>query len=257
MWKSKILTIATLIALILGFVALDHAAAKKKKVFVPGYLGKAVEMEVIVEGLVSEMGELPTLLPSRLRVVIQPNKGEVCFQCHKIPYPTAPTEPPQSWQTKLSPILTTPPAGWRLLTPTEGPFQYMAGGWSPDGKRILYSLRLSEKNWDIWVKDIDAKTGIPLVTGPSIDLAPDWSPDGKSILFQSNRTGSNDIWMMEIASKKLIQLTDDPGEETRPIWTPDGKRIIFQSNRAVKLRYLADGSGHRRMDSVDKRSGQG
>ncbi len=39
MGKSKILTIAALISLVLGFVALEDAAAKKKKkVFVPAYL---------------------------------------------------------------------------------------------------------------------------------------------------------------------------------------------------------------------------
>jgi hypothetical protein len=110
-------------------------------------------MEVPVGGPILEVGELLEPLPSRLRVVIQPNKGDVCFQCHKIPYPHAATEPPKPWETKVSSTLTTPTGGWRLLTSLEGPFQYIAGGWSPDGKKIAFeSDRMG--NFDIWVMEV-------------------------------------------------------------------------------------------------------
>ncbi|MDH7499306.1 MAG: hypothetical protein QHH30_02865 [candidate division NC10 bacterium] len=147
---TRILAPVVLSFLFVGFLAPEDAVARKKKILVPGYHSKAVEMEVQVGGPVLELGELPSPLPSRLRVVIQPNKGDVCFQCHKIPYPTAPVQPARPGEATVSSILTTHPGGWALLTSLEGPFHFVAGGWSPDGKKIAFdSDRMG--NFDIWV----------------------------------------------------------------------------------------------------------
>jgi len=221
-----------LLALVLGFLALlplESLAYEKLQVT---ETKEKKEVRGAFKDTISEVGTLPMPLPSRLRVVIDAGKGVVCLQCHRIPYPNIPKNPDGSKDPALSSIQITAPGGWRLLTSLPYPFNKRAGGWSPDGKQLAYSINLFQNDWDIWVMDADGKNRRPLLSGPTIDMAPDWSRDGKSILFQSNRSGNNDIWMMEIASKKLTQLTQDPGQEILPKWSPDGKRIVFQSNRS-------------------------
>jgi WD40 repeat protein len=196
----------------------------------PGAKASIVMGEPMVEPLL-EVGVMPVPSPSR-RQIIDADKGDVCLQCHRMPYPTAPKTAPELGEVALSSIPTTHPGGWRLLTSIPHPFNKIAEGWSPDGKHIVYSINLFREDWDIWVMDANGKNRRPLVTGSTIDVAPDWSPDGKAIAFQSNRSGNNDIWMMDIASRKLTQLTTNPAEDTMPKWSPDGRKIVFQSNRS-------------------------
>jgi Tol biopolymer transport system component len=181
--------------------------------------------------VILEVGAMPTPSPSR-RQIIDADKGAACLQCHNMPYPIAPQKPEKPGEEILSSIKTTPPGGLRLLTALASPINEIAGAWSPDGKRVAYSINLFQDDWDIWVIDADGKNRGPLVSGSAIDLAPDWSPDGKTIVFHSNRSGKNDIWMMDISSKELAQLTTDPGQDTMPKWSPDGRKIVFQSNRS-------------------------
>jgi len=90
---------------------------------------------------------MPVPFPSR-RQIIDADKGTACLQCHRMPYPTAP-------QRGLGPssIPTVHPGGWRLLTTRPHPFDKTAAAWSPDGRRIVYSVNLYKDEWDIWVME--------------------------------------------------------------------------------------------------------
>ncbi|MBW1768307.1 MAG: PD40 domain-containing protein, partial [Deltaproteobacteria bacterium] len=180
---------------------------------------------------VLEVGAMPALTPSR-RQFRDADKGDVCLKCHRMPYPTAPQMPKKRGDKPLSSIQTSPPGGLRLLISLSTPLSQVAGGWSPDGKKIVYSVNLFKDDWDIWVMDADGKNRQSLISGTAVEMAPDWGQDGRAILFQSNHAGNNDIWMMDIASGKKTLCTTDPGEDTMPKWSPDGKKIVFQSNRS-------------------------
>ena len=112
---------------------------------------------------------------------------------------------------------------WKV-TPPKFAVNMSLGGWSPDGKQILY---------------IESIKGQVTASTPVIaTLAPDgraaiiqwkwiklpqlaikgasFSTDGQSILFagtQAEKRADWNIYRFELITKKLIQLTDDPGND--------------------------------------------
>lgn len=92
--------------------------------------------------------------------------------------------------------------------------------WSPDGKRILFSLSGS-KLINVYLMNADGTNQIALSTDPLMyDIDPSWSLNGDYVLFSSNRDGNYHIYTMKADGTNLTRLTDGPGEETNPVWLP-------------------------------------
>jgi TolB protein len=73
--------------------------------------------------------------------------------------------------------------------------------WSPDGKMIAFSSDrqkmqsyTTEKNFDIWVMDLEQERQTQLTYSPFDDGAPFWARSGY-IFFHSNRNDTYDIWV--------------------------------------------------------------
>jgi dipeptidyl aminopeptidase/acylaminoacyl peptidase len=75
---------------------------------------------------------------------------------------------------------------------------------SPDGKRVVYTLRSTEMEANkgrtsIWLLDIGTR-GLPtprrLTDIAANSNAAEWSADGRSIYFLSNRSGSTQVWRL-------------------------------------------------------------
>ena len=99
------------------------------------------------------VGDVPSPPPSR-RQIIDADKGAACLQCHHMPYPIAPQKPQKPGEEPLSSIQVPVPGGLRLITPATSKANRVAGGWSPDGKRLAFdSDRLG--NFDIWTVDLE------------------------------------------------------------------------------------------------------
>ncbi len=142
--------------------------------------------------------------------------------------------------------------GENLVRLTTGKAHNLAGPWSPDGTRIVYTA-FGPVASAVWVTDaapLEGGTGgtgqANLTDSSEVDEGfPAWSPaplgggtGGQRIAFTTDRDGNNEIYVMGAApleggtgGANLIRLTDNPGDDFAPAWSPDGAQTAFVSDR--------------------------
>ncbi len=101
-------------------------------------------------------------------------------------------------------------------------------GWSPDGKKMVFTGYRKEQ-FDIYHVDINTGKETQLTNQKTLDDGPEYSPDGKRIFFNSVRTGKMKLWKMDADGKNQIQLTHDEYNDWFPHISPDQKWILFIS----------------------------
>ncbi len=92
-----------------------------------------------------------------------------------------------------------------LKSPEWRPGRADLGGFSPDGRFLVYSLpRSSSSATDggVFALTTDAGVETALVQGPSDYGTPFWSPDGKAVVFISNRAGAKGLWAIRVVDGK-------------------------------------------------------
>ena len=95
--------------------------------------------------------------------------------------------------------------------------------WSPDGTKICYASRVSERR-SLFI--ISANGGAPqrLNTGGEPNPSePDWSPDGKTIVFTSQPRAGFNICTVGAQGGQVQLLV--AGED--PSWAPNSRTVIF------------------------------
>lgn len=112
--------------------------------------------------------------------------------------------------------------------------------WSPDGKKLVYSVAEGNSGWRTYIADLGSGTAQHITGIPENAVDPDWSPDGTRIVF-SNYTDQRqirDLYAINVDGTGLVQLTDTSEiNESMPAWSPDGRRIAFAA-----VENQADGS---------------
>ncbi len=99
--------------------------------------------------------------------------------------------------------------------------------FSPDGKRIAYSLA-EDESAQIWVANADGSGPKRLTdTRFGINSSPSWSPDGKRLAFVSNRGGSPQVYVMNADGSGVRRLTFQGNYNQTPDWSPRGDLIAF------------------------------
>ena len=86
--------------------------------------------------------------------------------------------------------------GWRFPS---------IGGFSPDGRFLVYSVPDSEPSMSdggIFALAADGTQETRLVDSAGDNKDPVWTPDGTSVVFQSDRAGSNGLWALKVSNGK-------------------------------------------------------
>lgn len=120
--------------------------------------------------------------------------------------------------------------------------------WSPDGKRIAFTVRRDDSIHLYRLATGKART-LARIPGGTHDLA--WSPDGTQIAVSDDKG----IELVDVSTSRVSKLT---GEGSGARWSPDGTRIAFnrgdpESDVAQLLTIGHDGRGQRQV--VAKMSG--
>ena len=105
--------------------------------------------------------------------------------------------------------------------------------WSPDGKRLAYSVqRADSENTDLYLQRSDGSgERESLLSSGNIDHPTDWTRDGKYIVINRGQVGSQRIWIVPtFGDRKAFPLFPKAvydHQEGRV--SPDGKWIAYQS----------------------------
>lgn len=131
--------------------------------------------------------------------------------------------------------------------------------WSPDGRRLIFSMTVAEGNPELFAVGVDGR-GLKRLTFTRGDIEtfgddtmPDWSRDGRTVVFVSNREGrSSDLWVMNANGTRQRPLARRPNaDDWHPRYSPDGRKIAFAQLTPNGPRYVwvmnADGTGARRL----------
>jgi Tol biopolymer transport system component len=110
---------------------------------------------------------------------------------------------------------------------TNSPGWESSPDWSPNGKKIAYSL-----DQQIVVANADGSNPRVLTQDSAYSRDPAWSPKGRKIAFSGNPSGAGsfDILVINADGSHQVNLTRrSRGDERGPSWSPDGKKIAFSS----------------------------
>ncbi len=118
----------------------------------------------------------------------------------------------------------------RLLIPNAS-----TQAWSPDGKKLAFSVEQPRAQWAVHTANADGSNDIRL-TDPLLDGgSPAWSPDGRRIAFDEfvDARGREQIFLMNADGSGRRQITSDPDWScTHSSWSPDGNRLAFSCRSA-------------------------
>ena len=120
-------------------------------------------------------------------------------------------------------------AGVRQLT--DDPDGAYLGGWSPDGRGLVYigAWRDGEANFNeevtLVVMNPDTGQARSVITGTAGDLyQPHFSPDGESILFLRRPSDTPDLWTVPVAGGKAELFLEERGDSS---FSPDGTAMVL------------------------------
>ena len=100
--------------------------------------------------------------------------------------------------------------------------------WSPDGRRIAFSIWRTGGYRDILIVDVATGAVEELAHDRAMDSEPNWSPDGRYLYFSSDRTGIFNVFAWDTATRSLWQVTNVLGCARQPAISPDGRSMVYQ-----------------------------
>ncbi len=107
------------------------------------------------------------------------------------------------------------------------PYSFWGLSWSPNGKRLAFSL--SRPGWleHLYILDIETQE-IEILTELNKDFYPVWAPDGRRILFLRWNREFDTFCVIDIETKIIEPLFDvDKATGYWADWSPDGDYMIY------------------------------
>ncbi len=143
---------------------------------------------------------------------------------------------PEAWANRNQPN-GEPMRGGLFLLPASGEgeprlllLNAFTPAWSPDGKKVAFSLEQPRGRWSVHVANADGSNDRQLTDPDLISGSPKWSPDGKLIAFdQFLDYGRNQqVFVMNADGSHTRQITADPNWSCgHPSWSQDGRQVAF------------------------------
>ena len=110
--------------------------------------------------------------------------------------------------------------------------------WSPDGRKIAFSLFDNHQNRDIFSINADGTNLSALVSTSADDRYPAWSCNGEKLAFLSYVNGTPNLYIKNLKTGKADQITQSPGGVFLPEWLPEKEKISvisFENRERIPL----------------------
>jgi len=105
--------------------------------------------------------------------------------------------------------------------------QYFGPRFSPDGKRLAFSLN-NGKGADIWVKDLDGDKPSRLSFLSGTNSNPVWTPDGGQIVFRSTNLAAPGLYAVRAdATGEAKRQTKGEDSAFPQVFSTDGKHLLI------------------------------
>jgi Tol biopolymer transport system component len=108
--------------------------------------------------------------------------------------------------------------------------------WSPDGKKLAFSVENPRGEWALHVANADGADDVRLTDPVLISGSPAWSPDGKQIAFSqfTDQRRRQQIFVMDADGSHERQVTADSNWSCEHVsWLGDGARLVLSCRSAA------------------------
>ena len=118
------------------------------------------------------------------------------------------------------------------VAPVERTQQVYTPRWSPDGRKVAYSMHRAGGYRDLYVYDREAGTHARITADRFLDMTPAYTPDGRWLLYSSDRDGVLNVYALELESGRTWQVTNVLGAAFDA--TPRQRRVDIVDIGAAK-----------------------
>lgn len=129
--------------------------------------------------------------------------------------------------------------------------------WSPDGKRIAYTVANLSGTSSVYVMNADGSEPHVVVRDGAWNGMASWPPDGRHLVYSRGTHGTRKLHIIDVDGTNDRSLTSGGGNHHFPSWSPDGRWIIHNSDETRRrqiYRITADGSSNRALTTAEGHS---
>ncbi|MBI4727386.1 PD40 domain-containing protein, partial [candidate division TA06 bacterium] len=103
--------------------------------------------------------------------------------------------------------------------------------WSPDGKKIAWSISTGDSIMGLWTMNADSSNKKRLYP---YGMMPDWLSNNASIVYigpsvEGSSTSTSQIWIMDTLGNNKVRITNFNISNRYPKVSPTGTKIVFSS----------------------------